>query len=353
MVGLEANLPKWLQSFKDGGRSDLAQVSIIITAYNVQDYIRTAIYSALAQNNVSVETIVIVDGGHDNTAKIVSSIAAEYPQIITLIKENGGVSSARNVGLKMATSDYVMFLDGDDKLLPDACNDFLEMALATSADIVVSDYFSLKEGTCIQKLKEASQFEAMSGPSFALSILAPKSTVSVWNKCYKRSLFEGVLFPENVSMGEDFLTLFDVSLKANLVVPLHKPTVVYLIRQSSLVNSSSQHLLSITLVMDMLKTRLAAINFPADVVNDSYNAAVFYHVMYSRVMRDERFGDVHFKLYQWFNERKSSYSSLTKKFVKTLPLKERLLLICYHHSYHSATLLVRLNIFFRQILAKE
>lgn len=337
----------------EDGRRYLAQISIIITAYNVQDYIATAIDSALHQQGVDVEVIVVVDGGHDNTAAIVNSFAQQHAHLKVLVKANGGVSSARNAGLALATADYIMFLDGDDKLLANACQQFLQTAQTCHADIVVSDYFSQKEGSQQQKLKSASDFSPMSGPEFALAILAPKSTVSVWNKCYKKSLFAEVRFPENVSMGEDLLTLFDVSMRAQRVVPLAEPTLVYLIRNSSLVNSSSQHLLSITVVMSMLKARLAATEFPAELKQDIYAATAFYHVMYSRVVRDERFGDIHYKMFQWAIAELKIYSPKVLNFIATLPRKERLLLACYRYSYFVAISLVRLNVLFRRVFASK
>jgi glycosyltransferase involved in cell wall biosynthesis len=335
------------------GRSLLPQISIIITAYNVQDYIATAILSALNQQDAVVEVIVVVDGGSDNTANIVNEFTNSHPQLIVLVKTNGGVSSARNAGLQLATAEHVMFLDGDDALLPNACQQFLHTALASNADIVVSDYLTVKEGSSTHKLKQVTNFSPMPGPEFALAILAPKSTVSVWNKCYKRQLFSGVQFPENVSMGEDLIALFDVSLKATLVVPLAEPTLIYLIRNSSLVNSSSQHLFSITTVMQMLKTRLEASQLDRDLALDIYAATAFYHVLYSRVLRDERFGIVHQKMYQWYVTEVSVYSGRTKAFIQTLPTKERFLIACYQRSYLIAKMLVRTNTFFRGIFGSK
>lgn len=321
----------------------MAQISIIITAYNVQDYIATAISSALNQQDVSVEIIVIVDGGTDNTAKIVNSFKTAHPEMKILVKENGGVSSARNAGLKLATSDYVMFLDGDDQLLPNACKDFLAVAYTEDADIVVSDYFSENEGIATKTLKKASDFSPMIGSDFAISILTPRSTVSVWNKCYKRHLFDEVQFPANISMGEDLLTLFDVSLKAKLVAPLAKPTLIYLIRSFSLVNSSSEHLLSIIVVMQMLKTRLIECVADKELALDIYSVNAFYHVMYSRVVRDERFGTVHSKMHDWFVSEICEYEGRTKVFIQSLPWKERFLINCYRRSYTLTTWLLRIK----------
>lgn len=327
----------------------LPQISIIITAYNVQDYIATAILSALNQQAVLAEVVVIVDGATDNTAEIVNSLKLKYPQLHVVVKTNGGVSSARNLGLQLSTAEYLMFLDGDDQLLPDACHQFIAAATLSDADIVVSDYLTMKEGSTEKRLKTASGFSPMTGADFATAILAPQSTVSVWNKCYKRSLFKDVSFPEEISMGEDLLTLFDVSLKAKKVVPLPAPTLIYTIRQSSLANSSSQHLLSITLVMELLKKRLQNSWLTRADADDIYQATAFYHVMFARVVREERFGEIHQQLFNWYNTNFNGFSNRTKSFIKTLSIKEQLLILIYHRSYSLAVAIVHINAFLRKV----
>ncbi len=332
----------------------MPQISIIITAYNVQDFIETAVRSALIQHSVSTEIIVIVDGATDRTADIVNSMKLDYPQLRVVVRENGGVSAARNDGLALATADFVMFLDGDDQLLPDACQQFLATALVEDADIVVSDYLIMKEGAQERRLKTASQFNTMTGFEFAIAILAPNSTVSVWNKLYKRSLFANVRFPVGISMGEDLLALFDVSLNAKKVVPLQVPTLIYLIRHSSLVNTSSTHLLSITSVMKMLNMRLSGSKLSPELAADVYQATAFYHVMYARVVRDERFGNIHKQMYEWYQAEFNDYSSKTLAFIDTLKLKERLLIQIYRRSYRIAVSVVRVyGLLRRCILTKH
>ena len=327
----------------------MPQISIIITAYNVQDYIANAILSALNQHSVRTEIIVIVDGATDRTSDIVKELQLEYPHLHVLIKANGGVSSARNSGLELAKADYVMFLDGDDQLLPDACQQFLSVALAEDADIVVSDYLTMKEGGAERRLKCATKFTAMTGVEFAIAILAPNSTVSVWNKCYKRILFSEVRFPVDISMGEDLLTLFDVSVKASKVVPLAMPTLVYLIRQTSLVNTSSHHWLSITVVMELLKSRLQSSWLEQGHAADVYQETAFYHVMYARVIRDERFGVIHRQLFNWYSTEFTGCAGKTQAYIQSLPLKERLLLMIYRRSYHLAVATVRVNVVLRNV----
>jgi glycosyltransferase involved in cell wall biosynthesis len=90
-------------------------VSIIITNYNYESYIRQAVESALAQDYPSIQVIVVDDGSIDNSVDVIKSISGSFELIC---KPNGGVSSARNVGMSVAKGEYVAYLDADDYWLP-------------------------------------------------------------------------------------------------------------------------------------------------------------------------------------------------------------------------------------------
>lgn len=91
------------------------KVSIIIPCYNQAHFLPDAIESALAQTHPDVEIIVVDDGSPDDTA----IVAGRYPGVILIRKENGGLSSARNIGIAHATGTYILPLDADDKIHPD------------------------------------------------------------------------------------------------------------------------------------------------------------------------------------------------------------------------------------------
>jgi hypothetical protein len=88
----------------------MSRVSVIIPAYNASRFLKAAIDSVLAQTYADIEVIVIDDGSTDDTAQI----ASNSPGVICIRKPNGGVSSARNAGVRSSTGDYVAFLDADD-----------------------------------------------------------------------------------------------------------------------------------------------------------------------------------------------------------------------------------------------
>lgn len=104
-------------------------VSVVIPAYNYAHYLPCAIESVLAQTHSELECIVVDDGSTDSTKDVVTSIAD--PRLRYLSKENGGLSSARNAGMRAAKYSLVAFLDADDRWLPN----FLEQTVATLTNL--------------------------------------------------------------------------------------------------------------------------------------------------------------------------------------------------------------------------
>jgi glycosyltransferase involved in cell wall biosynthesis len=113
------------------------ELSIIIPAYNVENYIEEAVRSALAQRNVTIEAIVVDDGSTDGTQARVAAIAD--PRIVLVHQQNKGLAGARNSGIQKARGRYIGFLDGDDAWLPD----FSERLLAVlKADTTIGGAYS-------------------------------------------------------------------------------------------------------------------------------------------------------------------------------------------------------------------
>lgn len=97
-------------------------LSIIIPVYNIEKYIEKCIKSVLEQRILGIELILIDDGSKDNSGKICDEFAKKYSNIFVIHKKNGGLSDARNHGIQKAKGEYILFLDGDDFLLPNSLN---------------------------------------------------------------------------------------------------------------------------------------------------------------------------------------------------------------------------------------
>ena len=117
------------------------KLSIIIPAYNAAKYVERCIESIVSQGYDDVEILLVDDGSTDNTLQICDALATKYPCIKVLHKENGGVSSARNLGIDNAQGEYLMFVDVDDYLLPGALPNAMAVAEANpDADFSVFSF---------------------------------------------------------------------------------------------------------------------------------------------------------------------------------------------------------------------
>lgn len=205
-------------------------LSIIIPVYNSEKHIKTTLGSILPQLRENVELIVIDDGSTDSSYDIISQLCENEKNIIYERKENGGVSSARNQGVNIASGNYIAFLDSDDTYNPGAIDIFLN-EIKSECDLYVFSYFfsqnekrTVKVCTCHGEYPEYDELCQWKNDY----ILNP-----IWNKLYKRSCIkEG--FDSTLSMGEDLLFNLSFLRTAKKVVASTKTVMTYSHRKGSL-----------------------------------------------------------------------------------------------------------------------
>lgn len=116
------------------------KVSIIVPVYNIRNYISYCIESLICQNYEDFEIILVDDGSTDGSSIECDRFTNQYEHINTIHKQNGGLSSARNVGLNIANGDYVLFIDGDDYLQNGTINELVKIVEKTNADVIQFGY---------------------------------------------------------------------------------------------------------------------------------------------------------------------------------------------------------------------
>ncbi len=185
-------------------------ISVIIPVYNNENDIERCIKSALSQQNVEVQVIVVDDGSTDGTAKIVDNYASKNGNLICIHKENGGASTARNIGLDKAEGEYIFFLDGDDYIEQDALYQLYNAAIVNDVDMVISNFCTRDaKGNLIKKFeipmyakdKKISEYDYW-------KLNAEDSTYItsvVWTKLYRRKLWDTVRFPEGIIHEDEFV----------------------------------------------------------------------------------------------------------------------------------------------------
>lgn len=181
-------------------------VSLIITIYKVEKFIERCLNSAFQQNFSSLEYILINDCTTDCSMEIAKDVISKFSdksinvRIINHIK-NQGSAVARNSGLKAASGDFIIFLDGDDYIETDMIREMYDWAIHESADIVIADYYI----NYLNKQVYRKQIAPSDGQECAQWILSGKLHSSTCNKLVKRSLYldNGIYFTDNVNMWED------------------------------------------------------------------------------------------------------------------------------------------------------
>ncbi len=110
-------------------------VSVIIPVYNIKDYIASCVDSVISQTYHALEIILVDDGSTDGSEKVCDEYGSKDKRVVVLHKENGGLSDARNYGFNHSKGEYIMYVDGDDLIHPDAVKILMENAASNGAEI--------------------------------------------------------------------------------------------------------------------------------------------------------------------------------------------------------------------------
>ena len=173
-------------------------VSVIIPVYNVEKYLPKCLDSVINQTYKNLEIILVDDGSPDNSGKICDEYAEKDSRIKVIHKENGGVSSARNVGIKQAKGQYLLFVDSDDYIKDGYFDAVRGAALKYQCDIIQIGYQIEEKGRVGEALIEHLQMETVFTLSDIPTILAQPP--SIFTRVWKKSLFQDncIYFPEHV-----------------------------------------------------------------------------------------------------------------------------------------------------------
>ena len=199
-------------------------VSVIVPVYKVAPYLRQCIESIQSQTYRNLEILLIDDGSPDECGKICEEYKEQDKRIRVFHTENKGLSSARNVGIQSATGNYIGFVDSDDWIEPDMYEVLLREL--KEADISVCGYDS---GAQRVQLMEAVYI----GADALRALVDDKFNNNVWNKLYRRKLFEGVLFPEDRNY-EDVAVMHRIVDRAKAIAVESSVLYHYRIRPESI-----------------------------------------------------------------------------------------------------------------------
>jgi len=190
-------------------------ISVIIPVYNVEEYLKKCIDSIINQTYSNLEILLIDDGSTDNSGKICDEYKIIDKRIKVIHKENGGVSSARNLGISEAKGKWLTFIDSDDWIETNFCEILINEARENNADVVLCAYNRVTNSK-LEKINVYSKNVELDSIQYLINILNPQTGFGFCHmKLYKSDIIKNIRFNTDLEVGED--ALFNEKISQNIV----------------------------------------------------------------------------------------------------------------------------------------
>lgn len=212
-------------------------ISVIIPVYNVQDYLPRCLDSVINNSYRNLEIICVNDGSTDRGLEILRDYEKKDSRIYVFSKKNGGISSARNEGLKHCTGKWVAFIDSDDWIHKDYFKVLLDHQKENDYDVVVCNYIRTSDDNSLE-------YEIHEKGNYVKKVLDRTGYMSshvtktyVWGKLYRRTSLEGILFDEQEKIEDAWFNMQFVFHNKNMrACFIDIPLYGYYVRANSLIS---------------------------------------------------------------------------------------------------------------------
>ena len=209
------------------GLANDLKISVVVPIYNAEQYLADCVQSVINQTYTNWELLLVDDGSEDQSGKIADRYCQTDDRIRVIHKENSGVSSTRNLGIDIATGDYIMFLDADDELTADSLEKLLITALENNADIVAGrccgEKFCPKKGITVWRGKDAIRNSLMDNPF----------TYSACAKLLSKNFIGETRFVPELRINEDSYFVFQLLCKEPTFIGIEEEIYFYRVNPNS------------------------------------------------------------------------------------------------------------------------
>ena len=284
----------------------MKKISVIIPIYNVEKYLKRCIESIIKQTYSNLEIILVDDGSPDGCAKICDEYKSRDERIVVIHKKNGGLSDARNAGLKVATGEIISYIDSDDYVDLDMYEKMTKAMEEKNADIVVC-------GTNIEyedghtKVKCEKEEKSFNREEALIELNSFKSfDMAVWNKLYKREVVDKIEFPVG-KKSEDYFVMYQYFARAKKVVIINQAKYHYFQRSNSISrgkNVTHDYIEGSKSQKEFFEKNFPDLNY---VGNTAY--AFSYIATYNRYIKNEL---------KMTNEMKKEFKKEVRKYLKDI-----------------------------------
>lgn len=206
-------------------------ISVIVPVYNVENYLPRCIDSIITQTFTDFELLLIDDGSNDNSGKICDNYAEKDIRIRVFHKQNGGVSSARNLGLNNVRGKWISFIDADDCI----SKDFLSLGKTDGIDVIQKSY--IVKGIDGKDYFHNIEDRIINSTDDIYNFFVQKRNNALWDKIISYNIIRDKRFREDISIGEDFLFFLSLLTDINSYKFSNIGKYIYYIRSDSAMRS--------------------------------------------------------------------------------------------------------------------
>ena len=207
-------------------------ISIIVTVYNRENYLKECLDSVKNQTYKNFECLIIDDGSTDSSINIINSYL-EDTRFKLIASKHVGFPEAKNIGLRNATGDYIIFLDSDDSAYPQWLEFLYDTIVKTGADISTCYYDEYLEGKAKKRDEPAAEFYLTHPLPIAEYSYLKMNTIYhkfcssyLWNKLVKKELYSDIVFKDQIALS-DISEIYKIVDKANKVAQIQLPLIHY------------------------------------------------------------------------------------------------------------------------------
>ena len=291
-------------------------VSIIVPIYGTEEYLPACIESLCKQTHPHVQIILVDDESPDKCPAICDAYAQKDNRITVIHQENKGVSGARNVGMRYAVGEYVMFVDSDDELYPNAVEIMLKDAEYYKADIVSATKRVVdKNGLTIRSCEDCKISVFREEEPLLLSLNGEQNTNSACAKLFRKIFINELCFEEGKNINEDGFFIFQCYLKKPILVQHNIAVYQYNVRTGSSSRACFSDKYLSMLYFCTCKKELVAMKFPQYIVQ-SYNMEVRTNLQFLQILcrtNDSKYKAVQNDCIKTVRKGHKHYSTTDKK----------------------------------------
>ncbi len=315
----------------------MCNISIIVAAYNVEMYIGKCIKSLIKQTFSNIEIVVVNDGSTDSTRDILEKYSSIDDRIKIVNKKNEGLIEARKSGLKVASGEYIMFVDGDDWLKNDACELLYNKATSYNLDIA---YYNLVFAIG-KHLKQNNiyDFGVIEGEEYLKLVLTNKIRANTVLQFIRREFLieNNIKFIQDVTYAEDLAITVSLAINNPKVGCVNQSLYYYYQRADSITKIVDKKVFDIEKVIDTIEKYL----MDRDLDNkykEEFNFLSYLHLYYYRVVDIDSVQEIHLDIFKRWKKRNLNIvdNQYYKGFIREISILNKIKIKLYDINFNYA-----------------